>query len=387
MQYTSNEDLLPFDYGAMLLILILRNQEADGEEDAYREHLFSPVIEQFPEATAQGLTTFRMAGNRGKNFSHQELLDLAKIIGEIKPMNSDEWALVTERHNELHPHDRNERSLRLQFAKMHRARPQSGNPTMYNHVYEAKKAHRAIRDRAHLSDGTDGFNPLTLPEDQDEELQANPNQPPLAQPSQPLQNDETNDEASFNVGFTGSSSSEDEDEDGKPVAKKKDRGLHNPTLPEDGFEDASDASVLRKPVAKRPPCGLHLPKAAKSAAAARASSAAAAAPVAARAAAAAAATTTATTTVATIRRGSPPSSRSRGPLNMSMAESVMNMMAMDMQQRSMEHKERMAMAAEERVRSEQEQTESRMLMAQAINSVASAIMGVYANKDDYDSNN
>ena len=52
MQYTSNEDLLPFDYGAMLLILILRNKEADGKENAYREHLFCPVIKQFPEATA-----------------------------------------------------------------------------------------------------------------------------------------------------------------------------------------------------------------------------------------------------------------------------------------------------------------------------------------------
>ena len=39
MQYTSNEDLLPFDYGAMLLILIVRNQEADAGENALRPAL------------------------------------------------------------------------------------------------------------------------------------------------------------------------------------------------------------------------------------------------------------------------------------------------------------------------------------------------------------
>ena len=45
MQYTSNEDLLPFDYGSMLLlILILRNQEADAEENALRRHLFLPCL-------------------------------------------------------------------------------------------------------------------------------------------------------------------------------------------------------------------------------------------------------------------------------------------------------------------------------------------------------
>ena len=236
---------------------------------------------------------------------------------EIVPQNSEEWTLVKEMHSQKYPdHERDEMSIKRQFTKMHRKKQPTGDPHMRDHIRIAKKAFHEIGSCALISDGTNNFEVLEIPVIERTQTQT---LEPTFEPTLGQSTQLTDVQPSFD-----DSDEEEEEED-----------LEAGDLP------APEACDLPAPAVRGRNTGVN--------------------------------------TTAIVHRPSPPS-RGRRNNNSTMQESVVQMMMMDMQQRQQEQQQRQQEHQDRMEQMERERIESRLLMSQAIDSMAKAF-AIYQNNN------
>ena len=342
-QYNSDDALLTFDYGAMLIAGILRMQEALAEVESLREAANDSRVLVCSKSSAECFINLKMPPpttkankkgtrrERGPNFTTQELLSLAQTVREVLPQDMDDWELVAQLHSAKFPNNhRKAKSLKLQFTVMHRKKQPTGDPAMPDHIRIAKEAHYEIGAEANLTDGNSGFEVLTLDPPSDVPTLG------LGQPSQ-----EANDNEASGGELHGGNESDVTDSDiegGLPYGGARARTVPRTTQEQETLNQERTSTAPGSQ-----------------------------------------------TTVIT-RRTRSPTPRGRAT-NSSTVESMVSMMMMDMRQRQMEHQERMTMERERAMETRNDQTQSRLLMAQAIDSFAKAICGAYTSGTNNSENN
>ena len=239
---------------------------------------------------------------------------------EIVPQNSEEWTLVKEMHLQKYPdHERDEMSIKRQFTKMHRKKQPTGDPHMRDHIRIAKKAFHEIGSCALISDGTNNFEVLEIPVIERTQTQTlEPTfEPTLGQSTQSTQLTDVQ------PSFDDSDEEEDlEAGDVPPAVSGRNTGVNTTAV---------------------------------------------------------SGTNTGVNTTAIVHRPNPPS-RGRRNNNSTMQESVVQIMMMDMQQRQQEQQQRQQEHQDRMEQMERERIESRLLMSQAIDSMAKAF-AIYQNNN------
>ena len=88
---------------------------------------------------------------RGQGFTEAEQSTMLELIEELKPIGHDQWDMLTERFNRIHPNPgRTAESLRKKFATLYRNRTPTGDPHIPPLVLQAKRLKEMLINEAQI---------------------------------------------------------------------------------------------------------------------------------------------------------------------------------------------------------------------------------------------